>query len=348
MAIANRMLATIPKAKKEANQLNLVDCVIGAQIALSRGLNPLADIHLWKDDDGTLNWTEHYTVYVRWAERKEPYQERYTKLDGLPEGAIGYRCYILRQSGQWMFQTILNAALANQKNVDDAVDMAWENAAKSAIGLINKAEQNAARFPPRGWTWDQVARKRALRNAIREAYGTPGPDEIAVSGNWEVDATPVTAEDIAQIPDFIPPEQAEEYAKLVANNRQWADDMATRRETMTPEEIFSEKKQREETLRGKDEGAIGEEPTVEEGFWYPDYSEPVKPEPAKEGVATIGTVSMAGPAHSGTYRQWHERSCAGRATQDHGRVWLFRQKQGRRGRPDTHGQGHFWRQGIDD
>lgn len=286
-SIAKRMLAKAPKARNIDDQINLVDCVIGAQMAMSEGLDPLTDIYLWKKD-GQLFIQRHYTVLVRWANWVEPYRERAVKMtaqeleeENKKAGDIGYRVYLLRKSAEELFKLILTSMIQGGVEPQQALELAWQNAATMATGIVEWKECHYAsdgkyskrgdlQPSPKGWTWDEVAIKRGLSSAIKRSYGTPGYDQISQHGNWEVDGTLVSPEDVAEfqkgLPEGLEPDEQEKYLKLTAEARENAEAREERRADMTPQEIEAEKEDRELLMRGEPDRAIGDEMNPTEVF----------------------------------------------------------------------------------
>jgi hypothetical protein len=145
------------------------------QYALVMDANPYRGEVYPMVSGGKFQLVEGYKLLVRWAKRQCPYTEKYEPITGIPEGAIGYRCYILRDDARPVLTELVRAGAPWK----DAFDIA----ATSAVGVVDPGEKT--RQPPKTWTWDQVARKRALKNAINQAYGMPSPREIAQE-TWQV------------------------------------------------------------------------------------------------------------------------------------------------------------------
>jgi hypothetical protein len=77
-------------------------------------------------------------------------------------------------------------------------DGVFEIASQEAVGVVTQKDRTTSAGrpmdPPAGWNWQEVARKRALENALNRAYGAPSPKEIAREC-WMVGDIETTAED---------------------------------------------------------------------------------------------------------------------------------------------------------
>lgn len=157
-----------------------------AQYSIVMDANPYrGEIYGWVDNKGQFHLTDGYKLLVRWAKRQCAYVEKYERFtEGLSSGDIGYRCLILRQDSRPFLSEMVRAGATFQE--------AFEIAATEGRGMIAKGEQHG--YPPKGWTWEDVARKRALKNALNLAFGAPSPREIARE-SWIVDDVETQPED---------------------------------------------------------------------------------------------------------------------------------------------------------
>lgn len=172
-ALARRCQAMLPSWKKLTPQ----QAWAAAQYALLLDANPFrGEMYAWQDPAGNLILDDGYKILVRWAKQKCPYTEKFEPLTPaeMPDGAIGYRCYILRSDAHELLTHLITGGATWRE--------AYDVAAHSAIGIVTKADRinkNGQEMqPPKGWTWDQVARKRALKNALNLSHGAPSPSEI--------------------------------------------------------------------------------------------------------------------------------------------------------------------------
>jgi len=217
-----------------------------AQYARLTGANPFrGEIYAWVDKRGKLILAEGYKLLVRWAKRQCPYSEKYDPLPDLPEGYIGYRCFILRNDALPLLKTLIEAGVNYQE--------AFGVAATSAIGIIRKDEMWSNKYnkpidPPKGWDWEQVARKRALKTALNFSHGAPSLQEIARE-SWMIGDTETEPEDwLEVIPDTLP-EERERTALLSAQVRQRLAEL----EQLTDEELAALLDSNREILRGSDD-----------------------------------------------------------------------------------------------
>jgi len=179
-ALANRLKAMLP------GSLSAQEALLLAQYSAAMDANPFrGEIYAYQSR-GKLVLTEGYKLLVRWARRQCNFSDRYDRLNGgeLEEGAIGFRCHILRDDARDTLKMLVEAG-APWKEAFDIV-------ASSAVGIVTKSDMTSKQGkpipPPKGWTWNQVARKRALKNALNLAYGAPSPREIAAE-TWRIEDT---------------------------------------------------------------------------------------------------------------------------------------------------------------
>jgi hypothetical protein len=179
------------------------------QYALVMDANPYRGEVYPMVSNGKFQLVEGYKLLVRWAKRQCPYTEKYEPIHDIPDGAIGYRCYILRDDARPVLMELVRAGAPWKE--------AFDIAATSAVGVVDPGEKT--RQPPKGWTWDQVARKRALKNTINQAYGMPSPREIAQE-TWQINGVDTVAADWQDTtPQMTQPER-EAHAEWRARARQ--------------------------------------------------------------------------------------------------------------------------------
>ena len=211
-ALARRFQTMMP------GNLGHQEALVLAQYSAALDANPFRGEVYAFEYKGRLVLTEGYKLLIRWARRQCNFSDRYERLSGdeLPDGAIGFRCYILRDDAHDTLRMLIEAGATWQE--------AFEIAATSAVGIVRKAEMWSVRTnqpidPPTGWTWEEVARKRALKNALNRAYGAPSPREIARE-TWMVNDTETVPQDWTECtPDMLPVER-ELRARYLAQERQ--------------------------------------------------------------------------------------------------------------------------------
>ena len=200
IALANRLKGMMPGDLTTAQSLLL------AQYSAAMDANPFRGEIYAYESKGKMILVEGYKLLVRWARRQCQFYERYERItndtDAIPEGAIALRCRILRQDAVGDLAELTQAGVPN----------AYEICSIEAVGVVTKEDTWSKRHnkpidPPKGWTWEDVARKRALKNALNRAYGTPSPREIAQE-TWMVEDTltiPSDWEDVT--PEMLPAER---------------------------------------------------------------------------------------------------------------------------------------------
>ncbi len=172
--IAKRIKTMLPGGDKLSDQ----QAYAAAQYARLSGLDPFAK-GFYAMPGGGIH--RHYAILVNWAQGKAPYTDRYLPLtaeerevEGLPEDTIAWKCYIIRDDRAHILGMYLKAGLA----LDDALDLV----ATRGIGRVSKKDrigkEGKAVDPPKGWTWEKVAQKRALTDALSLSHGQPTAQEI--------------------------------------------------------------------------------------------------------------------------------------------------------------------------
>jgi hypothetical protein len=207
VALAQRIKKTVPGADK----LDDWNLVAYANYCIATGANPHRDMHGWQDKKGNLQMCEDYKLLVRWAKAQEPYNEMYDPMEPerLKDGDIGYVCHIMRASAYQKLDLLCKAGL------DPA--MALEQV-RTTVGGIVRAKEAQHPCNVKGWDWVMVAQKRALKNALNQAYGMPSLAEIARM-SWNVDGVETQAEDWEVIQDDATPAERREVAKYKAKLR---------------------------------------------------------------------------------------------------------------------------------
>jgi len=210
IALSNRLKTMMP------GDLSAQEALLLAQYSAAMDANPFrGEVYAYMSQ-GKLILTEGYKLLVRWARRQCQFYERYERItnntDTIPEDAIAFRCRILRQDA------VNDLARLTEAGIPDA----YLILTTEAVGVVRKNETWSSKYnkpiaPPKGWTWEDVARKRALKNALNRAYGAPSPREIAQE-TWQVEDTLTIPEDW-DTPGALLPAEAEANAKYNANRR---------------------------------------------------------------------------------------------------------------------------------
>lgn len=222
-----------------------------AQYALAVDANPYrGEVYVIPTRQGP-RVVDGYKLLVRWAKSECGYSEKYDALpaDELPEGAIGYRCWILRNDSLAMLNSLTSAGM-------DGRD-AFEIVATSAVGIVTKGDRTDKKGcemdPPKSWSWEQVAQKRALKNALRFSHGSPSPSELAKM-HWLVDDVETKPEDWEDVTPDMSSFEREELAKLSATTREALERIAA----LSEEERSELLNRHQEVMHGSEEELNGE------------------------------------------------------------------------------------------
>jgi hypothetical protein len=243
VAYSKRIKHTIPGTK----DLSDWGAIAYAEYGLATGANlARGELYAYEDRKG-LHITEGYKLLVRWAKAKCEYSELFKPYD--TDKGLGFKCYILRQDKVPLLQMLSDMMDKEQ---------AFEMATSSAVGIVRTQELNGP--PPNGWDWEQVAKKRALKNALNLAYGMPSPDELAAE-TWKVEDVTTIPTDWGGMHDDASPEEKRLNAKYNAKRRRNLREQAT----MTADEIKAES----ETIVDElfDYGVAEPPPEVENGHF---------------------------------------------------------------------------------
>jgi hypothetical protein len=175
-AAGRRIQALLPGgAKLTSNQAMGL-----AQYAMLTDANPFRGEVYGFEQGGQLKLIDGYKLLVRWAKRQCEFTEKFTTLTaeelsahGLTAEAVAAKCAILRDDKKEEVRFFVSCGATFAEAI--------EQSSVTAIGVVRAAEMNGkfgAVNPPNGWSWLQVAQKRALKNALNRAYGMPSPKEI--------------------------------------------------------------------------------------------------------------------------------------------------------------------------
>jgi hypothetical protein len=187
-----------------------------AQFATLTGANPFrGEIYAYKGRGGKLTLVEGYKLLVRWARQIADYTSREVELtpeektaEGIAKNDIAWWCYILRNDKKAQVKEWIEIGFEPLE--------AYEIVATKALGVVqSKSTVNA---PPEGWSWGQVAKKRALKNALNLSHGMPSPRELA-SQSWQVDGQETIPEDWEGVED-LQPQVRDEAARREAQKRE--------------------------------------------------------------------------------------------------------------------------------
>lgn len=253
-SVARRIKALLPGQKMTDDQAMAL-----AQYARLVDANPFRG-EIYMLPNGQI--VDGYKLLIRWARGKAPFSEKYSELtesekvtEGITAVDIAYRCLILRDDKKNMLLTLVQAGASFQE--------AYDLVATSSIGVVTAKDRNGRNGeipPPKGWTWAQVARKRALKNALNMSHGAPSPQELA-KASWQVGPTQTKVDDWQEISADLPPDARDRAARFAAIGRE----VLEAAETMTSEEKQARRQHNDELLHPN------QDEELDEG--YDDYAE---------------------------------------------------------------------------
>ena len=171
-ALADRLATMLPNA----NEMSRSEIMMAAQYCRMMDLNPFrGEVYFYKNR-GKVVVVDGYKSLVRWAQKKNAYSDRYDPLPLADDQVAHIRCWILRDDREQTLRDYVGMGASFKE--------AYAMAATFGDGSVSKSETVSRKTgepidPPVGWTWEQVARKRALKNALNLSHGAPSPREMA-------------------------------------------------------------------------------------------------------------------------------------------------------------------------
>jgi len=215
-AMARRLRYMLPGGER----MSLRAAMALAQYSMLVGANPFrGDVYAIVDENQPERFelVDGYKLLVRDALNTCGFTPHYEPIaEGDPEyleGAVGFRCYVLRNDNPH-FATLVNAGVQYME--------ALRFCAPSAVGIVrpNEMKTHSGREinPPKGWSWQERARTRALKNALRKAYASPSPEARRESA-WTVGATETVPSDWYDCEPGMTTEEKEALAKVNAQSR---------------------------------------------------------------------------------------------------------------------------------
>jgi hypothetical protein len=183
--------------------------------------NPFrGEIYGYQDKKGQLVLVDGYKLLIRWAKSISDYDEDYgdrlpVGVEGIVAGDVGYRVTILRHDKR--------DGIKGYVQMGATFKEAYDLVTSSAVGIVKAVETKYP--PPKGWSWDEVARKRALKNVLNRAYPMPSIEQMAKM-SWDVDGVETVAEDWAEPGIYQSTEEAEAHARLAAQERERQEKVA--------------------------------------------------------------------------------------------------------------------------
>lgn len=197
------------------DKLTIPHALAAGQYAVATGLNPFrGEFYAYTDKKGNLSIVDGYKALTRWANDECPYDEQFRPLKPEEGEAHRIKCIIMRHDRRQQLDYYL------EKGAD--FETAFGLVTKSAVGVVKTSEtrwpDGNPKDPPQGWTWEQVAEKRALKNALNFSHGMPTVAELARK-SWEVAGILTKPEDWEGTEDLKSQDERERYAEMSARTR---------------------------------------------------------------------------------------------------------------------------------
>lgn len=273
MAIAVRLQMTYSPPKTGEKIDTIEEFCLVVEKALAKGYHPLGDgFHYWKQN-GEIEVADHYATWVRWAQGVDKFAVNPVTV----EDNNGWLCTvtIVRGSDTEKLQAAkietLTALTNGGMKVEEAIKIAEESALKiyatvrtgyvekkDVYGVNSSTGETFIKNTPKGWTPGVTrAEVRAIKNAIRAAFGVPTPADIrqlifrdlGIEQERALELAATMDPAIAKLPAYL----RERYIKLQAFHEQEVPDDGLSRE------------ERIALLRGPDfskEPGIGDDPVI--------------------------------------------------------------------------------------
>ena len=264
------------------DKLSIPHALAAGQYAVATGLNPFrGEFYAYTDKKGNLNIVDGYKALTRWAQDECPYDVQYRPLDPGPGEAYRIKCIIMRDDRREKLDYYLERGADFQT--------AFNLVTTSAVGVVNENEtvwpDGNAKDPPKGWTWEQVAEKRALKTALNMSHGMPTVAELARK-SFDVAGIITQPEDWEGTEEFKTQEERERLAVMQAKERERNEEW----QEMSPEEKKERVKDNSTLLYGEDT----DDPfaDVVEGVVVPD--EVVEAPPTLQEALGVG-IPLAAP-----------------------------------------------------
>ena len=248
LALADRLMRTHPSVKEY--NMNQEECLAMAQYFTVNDANPWrGDIYVYRDKRGKIVYVDSYKILARWAKDDCPYDHKFEALEPNGDERHRIRCWILRDDRK--------QAMREYVDLGAPWNEAYELVAVYADGVVRTAETEGRNKPPTGWTWEQRARTRAYKAAMRLSHGAPTPRQLYESA-MTVNGTRTLKEDWENDAEELTPHEIERLAELKAQTREYVGAW----EQLTGDEQQAKLKENTDLLRGEEgfEG-FGDEPS---------------------------------------------------------------------------------------
>lgn len=168
IALALRFRTMLPKG----HELSLAQTMAAAQHAMLTGLNPFrGEVYYYPGKGGTLAIVDGYKALTREASLECAYDEIDVDMPLGPGELHHVKVTIFRHDRREQLEWY------RDKGAD--FQTAFDLVSKSAVGVVTEAEVKKVGDPPQGWTWRQVAYKRALKTALNLSHNMPSIEDLA-------------------------------------------------------------------------------------------------------------------------------------------------------------------------
>lgn len=261
-ALAVRIRSTVPDSGKMSDEQILT---IAHESLLYRTM-PAVDMHYWVDKQGRLQKSPDYKYLKNMANYREQLlsgddtatiEDKYTVLNdrqktdhGVPDHCIAVECVITTERERKSFFEEVERWVGLGAEFKDAVVLTKETYGEigdRAVGVVDPTEKDRwgkPVTPPGGWSFQQWAKKLALKNAINLKYGQPTPDEkAAMAYRMAKRAMPQDWENVL-------PDQPAEVQAYLADLEATARESVEQSEASTPEERNERRRTNNELLYG--------------------------------------------------------------------------------------------------
>lgn len=290
--LGKRIKALMPGGQK----LSIEQAMSAAEAAILSDANLFrGDIYVY-EDKGQLVVADGYKLLVREAKRQSDYAETYFDLTpeerekhNIADDSIAVWVYILRDDRRRFYQQALQDAKEFGLNFREARKEALEAEATKALGIVTKRDMTKRNGepmdPPNTLTWEDVAKKRGLKHALRRAYALPSPREIA-QRSWIVGNTQTVEADWDGVEVYDSQPERERAAQLNA----WERERQEQWEAMSEDEQAAKVAHNVEVMRDNDADPLDLAPDDLAEDEPEPTPEPTKPK-AKNGGKVSGDVS---------------------------------------------------------
>lgn len=213
---AMRIKAMLP----DGDKLSVPQALATGQYAVATGLNPFrGEFYPVVDNKGNFRLVDGYKALTRWAEEECKYDVTYRDEPLGPGELYNIKAIIMRHDRREQLDYYLERGADFQT--------AFDLVTTSAVGVVMEKEtrwsDGKPKDPPKGWTWEQRAKIRALKNALNLSHGMPTIAELA-KASWIVEGIETKPEDWEGTDELGTRAEQERLAELKARGRMNRED----------------------------------------------------------------------------------------------------------------------------